>query len=179
MKECNIGIGDVFQIKGKLTDKGVDIFQIKQNRETAKWSLFKDKKIIINGLDNKKNAVHLLSESLDEVVVNNKYFAETPRIGDLVQLKNSKFCKMPDSTPTSLRINFSGLLAIAAGGYGFADDYFIPAYLIESNNLKNDDEVSGMAMKRYDKLKSRWSYLAYSVKKITTDSELPDSFDLD
>lgn len=179
LKECNIDIGDVFQIKGKLTDKGVDIFQIRQNGESAKWSLFKDKKFIINGLDNKKNAVHLLSESLDEVVVNKKYFAETPRIGDLVQLKNSKFCKMPDNTPTSLKITFSGLLEIAAGGYGFADDYFIPAYLIESNNLKNDDEVSGMAMKRYDKSKSRWSYSAYSVKKLTTDSELPDSFDLD
>lgn len=179
LKECYIEIGDVFQIKGKLTDKGVDIFQIKQNRETDKWSLFKDKKFIINGLDNKKNAVHLLSESLDEVVVNKKYFVETPRIGDLVQVKKSKFCKMPDSTPTSLKINFSGRLEIATAGYGFADDYFIPAYLIESNNLKNDDEVNGMAMKKYDKSKSRWSYSAYFVKKLTTDSELSDSFDLD
>lgn len=47
------------------------------------------------------------------------------------------------------------------------DNYFIPAYLVEKNNLAVGDQVRGKVILNYDKKKSEWGWKVFEIEKVS------------
>lgn len=66
--------------------------------------------------------------------------------------------------PATTEIDVAGYLDVTRKGFGFVDDYFVPAALIAANQLTANATVIGRARKSWDQHKQQWSWTVFELQ---------------
>jgi hypothetical protein len=78
------------------------------------------------------------------------------------QLTSITQATAPD--PATTEIDVEGDLDVTRQGFGFVDDYFVPAALIKDQRLTNNEWVAGRARKSWDQHKQQWSWTVFELR---------------
>ncbi len=70
-------------------------------------------------------------------------------------------CEPTDGVEAGLIKEFSGILSIKQGGYGFVEDVFIPASMLK--DFENNTFVSGKVGLSYEEKKDKWGWTALQL----------------
>jgi len=94
-----------------------------------------------------------------------------PQTGDILEVRLKKIGqdgfykvltikKLPKDTPVKAIKEFKGAIHILPQGFGFVEDVFVPANLIEKRALENNNKIKGRAILSYNKRKKQWGWKA-------------------
>lgn len=66
--------------------------------------------------------------------------------------------RIEEPVVSDFEIGVAGVIKITSKGFGFVDECFVPAVLLENTRVEDGDYVKAKAHKSWDKNKSRWSW---------------------
>lgn len=130
--------------------------------------------VAVTAVHTKKNIVHCLDNNLTSIFFKNHGTLQNVQRGDVLQvmlLRSGKngyadcISARKAETPHQCKTikNFQGTLKVVRKGYGFATNVFVPEYLIDKYGLEHKKEISGKAIRSFDRIKSTWGWTAFSI----------------
>ena len=172
--------GDAIKVKGEYdNEQRFQVYTIVERESDIKWDIFNEKIGMVDHVNNNKQVLHFIVDRYTDGVIPfsqlNSEFSE----GDAISVCLSK-CTTKDgvkyrvviASDTDETISDSLLKKFEeevseSKGMGFTDsNIFLPASLMEKNNIQNLNIVSGTAIINYNKKRMEWGWKAISISDI-------------
>lgn len=120
------------------------------------------------------------TDPVESVVSEQKLKAQKLTTGDAISVKGEKgadgkflilaISPSPNNSPPDLIKEFSEHCVVSDNGLGFTvNGIFIDPATIKEHNIKNNNTVSGLAIKSFDKKKSRWGWKTLNITDVQVD----------
>jgi len=162
------------ETKSKTNNK--DLYSEYSNH--AEEILFQDipeEIIAVEFVNENKNMLNFIKDKTKHGFFNYSKILAKPNIGDVLSVRfkgkgNDGFYKILTAKKVDSNIEckairvFNGLLKlVTAKVFGFVEDVFIEPKLIETNKLKDNQEIKGKAILSYNKKKEEWGWKAINI----------------
>lgn len=147
-----------------------------KDRDGQPWDCLRNDFGVIDFVNKERKSAHVVLESNKELYVPfDKMNFKNASIGDLVQVSYSsspkiqaEYCIRTDRELTNLKKNFDDTIKFfnQDKGFGLTQSGIFIRSNICPNELEEDDAVSGIAIKSFDKKKGKISWAAIKLVKI-------------
>jgi len=147
-----------------------------KDRSGQPWDCLKNDFGVIDFVNKERKSAHVVLANNSEIFVPfDKMNFKNASVGDLVQVSYSsspkiqaEYCIKTDRELTNLKKNFDDTIKFfdQDKGFGFTESGIFIRSNICPNELEEDDAVSGIAIKSFDKKKGKISWAAIKLLKI-------------
>ena len=140
-------------------EQPIQLLKIEQT--TPRPSLFGQQPWAVARL-NKQDAL-LLSEEKNLITWGKKTLPSQVKVGDLLTMTPNGHWRTADQEESPLVRIFQGKLKLLTAGFGFVDDIYINADLVNDQHLQNGENVIGKAIMSFNKKKESWGWSAINI----------------